>query len=325
MADAALQRAKARALGTTTQQEVSPAVGTTGLRNPSSVPDFVDADVRGTRRRIPTRVYDLPADQQQRFFDSLEEADQQQKDDNLALQSVNQMLDLRDKDSARVKALESQVGSLLSIVEALQRRIDAKDNQLELAKSDALVDAESQLAQTIVNAGAVKAQLETAIANSASEAEQQQADHRRRLEATERVVSDQEGRLKSSTQLMVERGNAVVDQLAAAESKQAQLAVQQTEISDGITNNRDTLKAFTGYELDSTIDSRVKRSFDNQLEPAMEQLIARKYVVTGTTTGSDGYADKRDDSAKPFLAEQQGDNATERAVNRALKRKGRKG
>jgi hypothetical protein len=168
--DPAVEGARQRALGAATKPEVSPSVGTTGLRNPSSVPEFVDADVRGTRRRIPTRVYDLPADQQQRFFDSLEEADQQQKDDNLALQSVNQMLDLRDKDSARVNALESQVGSLLSIVEALQRRIDAKDATVELAKSDALVDAESQLAQTIVNAGAVKAQLEATTANSAREA-----------------------------------------------------------------------------------------------------------------------------------------------------------
>ena len=64
----------------------------------------------------------------------------------------------------------------------------------------------------------------------------------------------------------------------------------------------------------------MKRSFDNQLEGAMEQLIARKYVTTAATVGSDGYDDKRDDSAKPFLAEQQGDNATERAVNRALKK-----
>ena len=76
---------------------------------------------------------------------------------------------------------------------------------MEIAKSDALVDAESQLAQTIVNAGAVKAQLETATANSALAAEQQQADHRRRLEATERVLGDMEGRLKSSGTLFQER------------------------------------------------------------------------------------------------------------------------
>ena len=56
----------------------------------------------------------------------------------------------------------------------------------------------------------------------------------------------------------------------------------------------------------------------------MEELIARKYVTTAPTTGLDGYDPKRDDSAKPFLTEQVGDDATARAVNRALK-KGRRG
>ena len=57
-----------------------------------------------------------------------------------------------------------------------------------------------------------------------------------------------------------------------------------------------------------------------QLEGAMEGLIARKYVVTAPTTGTDGYDQKVDSSAKPFLAQQEGDDATARAVSRALKK-----
>lgn len=58
-----------------------------------------------------------------------------------------------------------------------------------------------------------------------------------------------------------------------------------------------------------------------QLEAAMEGLIERKSV---TTAGSDRYHPKIDSSAKPFLARQVGDNVTERAVNRALKKGGKR-
>ena len=62
----------------------------------------------------------------------------------------------------------------------------------------------------------------------------------------------------------------------------------------------------------------------SQLEGAMEGLIERKYVTTAPTTGTDGYEPKIDSSAKPFLAPQVGENATERAVNRALKKGGKR-
>ena len=124
---------------------------------------------------------------------------------------------------------------------------------------------------------------------------------------------------------MGERSNAVVNKLASMESRLAKAQVSQTEIDDGIRRNRTTLETFTGYDLESAIDSSVKRSFDNQLEGAMEGLIERKYVTTAPTTGTDGYDPKVDSSAKPFLAPQVVDNATDRAVKAALKRKGRKG
>ena len=123
---------------------------------------------------------------------------------------------------------------------------------------------------------------------------------------------------------MGERSNSVVSQLAAIEGRIAKAEVSQIEIDNGIKSNRDTLQAFTGYDLELAINGKVRESFDNQLEPEMEKLIARKYVTTAPTTGTDGYDPKRDDSAKPFLTEQVGDDATARAVNRALK-KGRRG
>ena len=118
-------------------------------------------------------------------------------------------------------------------------------------------------------------------------------------------------------------GTATILQAAVAEFH-PELAVQQTENANGIKVNRDTLRAATGDDLKSVVDMNVKQAFDDRLDGAMEELIQRKYVLLAGTNGTDGYDPKRDDSAKPFLAEQVGDDATARAVNRALK-KGRRG
>ena len=61
----------------------------------------------------------------------------------------------------------------------------------------------------------------------------------------------------------------------------------------------------------------VKRSFDEWLEPSFEGLMHR-YGLLVPTSGTDGVDQQRDNSAKPFLAKQVGDNATSRAVDRAL-------
>ena len=150
------------------------------------------------------------------------------------------------------------------------------------------------------------------------------AESRAQLEAQSVAIDALKGSVTSSTTLMAERSNAVLDQLGEMEPRVQQLAVQQTEISNAIAANRDTLRAVTGTDFDSAIDLAVKRSFDDRLKGAMEGLIARKYVVTAPTTGTDGYDPKIDSDAKPFLAKQEGDNATERAVNRALKKGGKR-
>ena len=320
--DPAVERARQRALGTATQPEVSPSVGTTGLRNPSSVPEFVDADVRGTRRRIPTRVYDLPTDQRERFFDSLETAEGEKKAesrfDNVALA----LLDQQDAMAKRVSTLESQLGTALVAIERLQQRITEKDARVEIAKSEALSAQQVEIAGMTVNLQAIGAEQEANHQRRLQEAEEQAIEHRQRLEATERVVGDMEGRLQSSGQLFQERSNAVIDELSNAERRQSKLAVQQTETSDGIASNRQALSAVTGTDFASEIDLSVKRSFDDRLAPELEALIERRYVLLAPTTGTDGYDPKIDSSAKPFLAEQQGDNAIERAVARALKTAG---
>ena len=72
-------------------------------------------------------------------------------DDNLALRAASQVLDIQDRDRAEIKALKGQLDSLLSIIEAMQRRLDAKDNQLEIAKSEALAQQQVEVANTATN------------------------------------------------------------------------------------------------------------------------------------------------------------------------------
>ena len=60
-------------------------------------------------------------------------------------------MDIQDRDRAEIKALKGQLDSLLSIIEAMQRRLDAKDNQLEIAKSEALAQQQVEVANTATN------------------------------------------------------------------------------------------------------------------------------------------------------------------------------
>lgn len=273
--------------------------------------------------RVPAEYYDLPPEQKARFDALLKGEESEAANESLALQYSKSVGDQQEEQGRRISALESQLNAALSAMEAMQRRMKAIDTSVEVAKSDALIDAESQLAQTIVNAGAVKAQLDSSTASSAREMEVQQADHRARFEASERVLGEMKGRLKSAGTLYQERGNAVVSQLAAIEGRVATAEVTQTEIDNGIKVNRDTLRAATGDDLKSVVDMNVKQAFDDRLDGAMDDLIQRKYVLLAPTNGTDGYDPKRDELTKPFLAEQVGDNATERAVKRALKKAGR--
>ena len=312
----AVAAARQRALG---GEQPAPSTTTTRAKTPSG---RIIQQPDGSR--VPEEFYDLSPEQQKRFKQLAAEQESKEKDDNAALTAVNTLLDLREKDSARVKVLEQQLSTALAVIEAMQQRLDNQDNSLEVTKSSELAEQLAKLSDAVVGAAAVETSLRNQTVASQAEMDRQRDDHRQRLEATERVLGDMEGRLKSSGTLFQERSNAVVDQLAGAESRQAQLAVQQTENADGIARNADTLKAFTGYDLETAINDSVKRSFANQLAPELESLIERRYVLLSGTTGSDGIQQESTINVRPFLARQEGDNATERAVNRALKRGGKR-
>ena len=91
-------------------------------------------------------------------MDAVDEEDRKKTDDNLALRAASEVMGIQDRDRAEIKSLKGQLDSLLSIVEAMQRRLDAKDNQLEITKSEALAQQQVEVANTATNLLTVKLQ-----------------------------------------------------------------------------------------------------------------------------------------------------------------------
>ena len=270
--------------------------------------------------RVPEEFYNLNPEQQQQFNQLLKEEENNAAGENQFDRVSLALLDQQAAQAKRVTKLERLVESLIGENMELRRRQDGIDLSVETTKSAALVEQESAIAQQVTNLAAVKAEAESFASSIRRETEIQIADHQNRMAAIERPIAELEGRVRSTTLLMGERGNAVVSQLASIEGRVAKAEVNQTEIDNGITANRDTLRAATGDDLKSVVDMNVKQAFDDRLDGAMDDLIQRKYVLLSGTNGTDGYNGKRNERDEAFLAQQVGDNATERAVNRALKK-----
>ena len=219
----ALERARQRALG-----------GDTPARPVQPKPvarQRITIQARGREYQVlDPAYYELSPDQQSAYLDALDERADQRKGETLFDRTALAVMDIAQAQGKKVTQLERLVKSLVGEVRELRQELSQRDQALEIKKEDSLVEAESKLAQTVVSAAAVEASLRNQTAASQAEMERQQADHRGRMEATERVVSDQEGRLKSSGQLFHERGNALQDQLAPAEGRQAKVGVQLEEL-----------------------------------------------------------------------------------------------
>ena len=318
-ADPILEAARQRALAPQQPAALNPrAAATVQATKPSG--RFIETP----EGRVPEEFYNLSPEQQKQFRALVEEEESAAESESLALKYSKMVGDQQEEQGQRIRALESQLDAALSAMEAMNRRMRNINTSVEVSMSEALVEQESAIAQQVTNLAAVKAEAESSATTIRRETEIQRLDHDARIAALEHPVAELEGRVKSSVVLMGERGNAVVDQLASIEGRVATAEVNQTEIDNGIKVNRDTLRAATGDDLKSVVDMNVKQAFDDRLDGAMDDLIQRKYVLLSGTNGTDGYDPKRDDLTKPFLTAQVGDNATERAVNRALKKAGRR-
>ena len=318
---AALERARQRALGGGEPQALNRPATPVSVQPTKQQSQRIIEQPDGSR--VPEAFYDLSPEQQQEFKRLVKEQENLASGETHFDRVSLAVLDQQSAAAQRITNLERLVESLVGENMELRRRQDNVDLTVEVAKSEVLDGQESSIAQMATNLLTIKLQAAAEMEQYNRQREEATAESREQLEAQATAIEALRGSVKSTTTLMGERSNAVVSKLASMEGRIAKAEVSQIEIDNGIKANRDTLRAVTGDDLKSVVDLTVKDAFDDRLDGAMEELIARKYVTTAPTTGLDGYDPKRDDSAKPFLTEQVGDDATARAVNRALK-KGRR-
>ena len=134
MVDSALQRARERALGTTTQTKVSPAVGTSGLRNTSSVPKRrITIQARG--REYPVldpAYYELSPDQQSAYLDALDDLEDRKKGETLFDRTALAVMDIAQAQGKKVTKLERLVESLVGEVRELRQEVSQRDQAVEI-------------------------------------------------------------------------------------------------------------------------------------------------------------------------------------------------
>ena len=267
---------------------------------------------------VPKSYYDLDSNDQKRLVELIKQQEKKKADDSVAIEAVNKLLDLREADSKKIRRLESMVGSFLPILESMQRQIDGINTSIEIKKSEELVDQQVEISQQTTNLQAIGAKEQIDHDRRVSEAQAQAVDHQQRITAAEEPVARLEGRVKATMELAQERGNAVVDQVAGVESRVSKVDVRLQEVEGRV----DVLgNPITRPEVVGVVTEVVSKEMTDQLEPALEALIERRYVLLSPTTGSDGYRQESNANTAPipFLAKQPEGGGMEREVKRALK------
>ena len=301
--EAAVSSARQRLLEAD-QPQVSPAA--------TSEQRFVEVPARGKQYRVPDpQWYSLTAEQKSRYLDAIDGAGQQEKDESVALQSVNQLLDLRDKDQAKAQQRESALMDVIAELTARVTALEAVDRDHRIEASEELAKQQTQMADAVLNAAAMEASLRNQTAQSQAAHDQQGVEAQSRLQAMEQPVTQLEERVRSTVTLMQERGNAVVDQVAAAEGRQARLGVTLTEL-EGQTDAIG--QPITRAEMAGMVDQKVAAEFTSKVtNERVAEVVRRNFIQAAPTTSIDAL-NLPDPEFAPV-----GDDATERAVSRALK------
>ena len=280
---------------------------------------------RGEREyKIPREVYDgkdpdLTVQDVIRLTDA---AEADQGDGRVALDGVGQLLTLFDQMRAELNAERAARQEMESTVLALATAMEQLVTKVRMEASEELAQQLVELGATIANAGAVRADLDGSAERFRVERANTEQWFANETAALQQPVVELRGTVKSTTTLMAERSAALEDKLAADESREQRLDVRLQELegkTDAWTN------PITRPEMVEVVKGVVTQEMGAQLEPLMDQLVARKYVTTAPTTGSDGYRQESNANSAPvpFLTKQPGEGAMERAVNRALKKGGK--
>ena len=91
-------------------------------------------------------------------------------------------MDIAQAQGEKVTKVERLVESLVGEVSELRQELPQRDKAVEIQRSDSLVEAESQLAQTVVKAAAVEASLQNQTKDSEVVHERQRLETQAQLE-----------------------------------------------------------------------------------------------------------------------------------------------
>ena len=243
------------------------------------------ADQHSSGHEVPVEFYDLAPEEQKRFLASLQERETKTADDNLALQSVRQVLDLRDKDRAEAKRREAELVEVIAGLTARLDALEAADRSHKVEASEELAKQQTQMADAVLNAAAVEASLRNQTAASQAAHDQQGAEVQTRLQAMEQPITQLEGRVRSTIQLMQERGNAVEKQVADVEGRQVRLGVTLTELE----GQADAIgQPITRAEMAGMVDQKVAAEFSSKLtNERVAEVVRRNFIPAAPSTSID--------------------------------------
>ncbi|QNI56288.1 hypothetical protein SynBIOSE41_03819 [Synechococcus sp. BIOS-E4-1] len=203
------------------------------------------------------------------------ERQQQTADENTLATVANGVLDALELERKARKVLEGQVATLLTLVEAQQRRMDQMDLQVQADKSTALLEQEAAIGQQVTNFSAIRAEAGQEAEQHQREREQAAADHRDQLEAQATAIDALSGSVKSTTLLMQERGNAVESQVAAMEPRVQKLDVSIQELEGKTDAWTDPI---TRAEVNTMAIEAVAEQWRAQL-PALVDAVAEELQI----------------------------------------------
>ena len=258
--ETALERARQRAI----TPEAKPQA--TSTKSPDFEPIRHSSGVT-----VPREYYSLNKADQDRLLELIQQREKKEADDSVAIRSVNQLLDLREADSKRIKKLESMVGSFLPIIEAMQRQIDGISTSIEVGKSDELTQQQVEIAQQTTNLQAVGAREQTEHERRVREAEVQAVDHQQRMTAAEEPVARLEGRVKATMTLAEEKGNAVIDKAADVEGRLGRMDVRLQEAEGQLEAAGNPVSR---AEIRSMVTTAVTAEVNAQAPELVDQAIA---------------------------------------------------
>ncbi len=263
MVDAALARARARALGA----NKSPSTATVPKRAPSGRTVVLQD---GTK--VPEEYYDLAPADQQRLVELIKQREAKKADENLALQMTSQALDWVDQTKAKWSKERSELMDVIAGLTARVVALEQQDTTIQIEKSNELTEQLASTSEATLSAANVEVSLRNQTAASRSEVARQGVEHRERLEAEATAIDALSGSVKSSTFLMQERGNAVEAQVAAMEPRVQKLDVSIQELKGKTDAWTDPI---TRAEVNTMATEAVAEQWRQQL-PAMVDAVAEE-------------------------------------------------